>query len=616
MKLGKGLRGAAAMVLSAATLLALGVTGVGSANAADHDQTIGANDGQITITGGKGHTFEVSRLATYTNVAADGDTATSNITGIAVTTDNATRVVQAVTYANGGVPTDAAWDSANPMNWVAQNWLGYTGTDSTSSSDTANLGDPDNTTAKKPYSGKLRNFVTDLTTAATTITYASATQSDSAAPATDRIITGLTEGIYVVKDTTATGNRAIPMLVGTTAGSNQLTNSSTKTNMVGKIELKQKDVTVSKAVTKLNTNPSDPGTATISSPTEAQWKSAPLNSMFGFRITAKVPMTTGFKNGYTFKVKDTPTAGFTLQDSPAPFAAPVVKIDNNGTVSTLTAGTDYTYTAPSGSDLSFTYDFSNSVLKWSYDSTITIDYTMKLSATGDQSNKATVIHSVDPSNPSTTTETTPNVDPTDPTHNSEIVLSTYTINLTNVLKGTSTGLPGAQFTVKNGSADLKFTQDGSTYTYDPSGTVTSVTTGADGKLVVAGLSQGTFTFTQTTVGTHNPSISEAVKPTFKIEIAPGTTSGTTPGTKFTLTQDVWHLTTVTDGTGSPTPSTTVKDSTDKNVAIQVLSVTSLASLPLTGGAGIILLVALVVLCAAIVVVTSVARRRNMASARK
>ncbi|WEV69439.1 SpaA isopeptide-forming pilin-related protein [Bifidobacterium sp. ESL0775] len=610
MKLGKGLRGAAAMVLSAATLLALGVTGVGSANAADVEQTINANDGTITITGGKGHDFQVSRLATYTNVAADGNTSTSNITGIAVTTDDATRVVQAITYANNGVPTDTSYDATNPMNWVAQNWLGYNGTDSTSSDSTANLGDPDHATAKKPYSGKLRNFVTDLTTGTPAIAFTAPTQANSGT--NDKTITGLTEGIYVIIDKTANSNTAIPMLVGTTAGSNALTNSSSKTNMVGKIELKQKDVTVTKTVTKLNTNPSNPSSTTNNSPTDAEWRAAPLNSMFGFRITAHVPMTTGFKS-YHFEVKDTPTAGFSLQSSPAPFADPVVKITDNGVTTTLAEGTDYTYTAPSGSNLSFSYDFSRSVLKWSYDSEITIDYTMQLTATGNQSNDATVIHSSDPTNPSQTSETTPIVDPTNPDNSSEVALSTYTINLTNTLRNSSPTayLPGAQFTVKNASGDVKFSMTGTDFTYDPSGTITSVTTDTNGKLVIDGLPQGTYTFTQTVVGTHTPTISEAIKPTFTVEIANGTPSGSTPGTKFTLTQDVWHLAKITDGSGD-----TTKDSTAKTVALQLESVTNLASLPLTGGAGLVLLAALVVLSGGIVVITSVARRRNMASSHK
>lgn len=227
MKLGKGLRSAAAMVLSAATLLAMGALGVGTANADETQVDLTSNDyknGQITITGGKDRSFELAKLASYNYAATDG---APNLSGVSVQTESTplAAINTAIESANGGTAPASPYDATNPMVYLADHW-----TDSGSS----------------PYSGTLRKFVTAL---APNVTYSSLGTST---PGTDDlVISDLPVGIYLLKDTTTTAgvSKSLPILVGTTVGTTYTTLASKD---IGKVDLKAKTMSFSKTATKLN----------------------------------------------------------------------------------------------------------------------------------------------------------------------------------------------------------------------------------------------------------------------------------------------------------------------------------------------------------------------------
>ncbi|MCO6559097.1 MAG: hypothetical protein J6575_06760 [Bifidobacterium sp.] len=172
MKLGKGLRSAAAMVLSVATLLPMGALGVGTANA-DTTVDVGSTaykTGSITITGGKDHTFDYAQIAKFTFASTDTGT---NLSGVSVeTTQHAADIASAIHTADSSV-TLTGDDATNPVAWLGKNW-----TDQESVA---------------PYSGKIRDFVTAVASSLAYTTPASpVTSTDNG---NDRVINNLPVGV-------------------------------------------------------------------------------------------------------------------------------------------------------------------------------------------------------------------------------------------------------------------------------------------------------------------------------------------------------------------------------------------------------------------------------------
>ncbi|MDF7663154.1 SpaA isopeptide-forming pilin-related protein [Bifidobacterium sp. ESL0763] len=557
MKIGKGLRDVAGIILSASMMLALGVAGAGTANADDANVTTTVSDGEIEITGAPAdHTFAAVKIASYDMATATDDTANGKITGISLTTVDASTVAAAVTAANGGTAPTGDYDASNPMNWVANNWMNSSGA---------------------PYAGTLRTFVEKLTP---NLTFGAGTALDAS-----NKLTNLAEGVYVIKDTTALAANAkdtnsIPMLVGTTVGPNKLTDFNASTAKVGQIAMKAVSPTLTKEVKTLNTTE-------VTS--DADWKNAAIGSNFGFEITTHVPMTTNFDH-FTFNVVDTPSSGFEYQASPAPVVT-IGGVEQN-------VGTDYSIDT-TGDKLTFKF---LTIRDKDYNAEIKIDYTMKLTKSGSQNNSAVIDYSNDSGNqPTSDGGTDGSHGTTDPV---SISLASYTIKLKNELKADGSALAGATFSVE----DTKFSNHSQSndYDVDPDGTET-LTADTDGTLTMYGFKTGTYKFTQLTSGKKGgTAIPQVVRPTFTVKIENSTTAGQT---KFTLTPDVWGL---VGFSASPTgiKTETTQDTTSTEADITVQSVTSVAQLPLTGGAGVILLAALIVISGSVAAGTAVLRRRN------
>lgn len=155
-------------------------------------------------------------------------------------------------------------------------------------------------------------------------------------------------------------------------------------------------------------------------------------------------------------------------------------------------------------------------------------------------------------------------------------------------------LAGAVFQVKSGERVLSFTDQGNgTYTYAPNGgagTVTEVTSPADGKVTLLGMPQGTYGLAETKAPEH---YSNQFLATATIEVnGEGDTS-------------TWDLAGDSNALGLVTGT--------KN-AITVKNVKSITQLPLTGAAGISLLVAVALLlggAAALIAVRTGSLRRQL-----
>lgn len=146
------------------------------------------------------------------------------------------------------------------------------------------------------------------------------------------------------------------------------------------------------------------------------------------------------------------------------------------------------------------------------------------------------------------------------------------------------GAAGAMFELTkpdlNGGKALAFVQNGNTYTYAPNGgngTVSKVTSQADGTIVIYGLPAGTYKVTETDVLTGYSSNFKAV---FNATV--------TSTTKDDVTSASWNLANGENLLGLATQAS----GTDP---IQVKNVKSITQLPLTGAAGITMLVVVALL---------------------
>ncbi|WEV72414.1 isopeptide-forming domain-containing fimbrial protein [Bifidobacterium sp. ESL0790] len=586
MKIGKGLRNAAAMLLSAATLLALGVAGAGTASADERDiELAGGNaTGKITITNAaKTHVYSAYQIGKYTYAADDGGS--DNVVGLSVenmgTSTPDDDVYTAAHTADSSAPTD------NTIGWVVKNWQ------SKDESSPYNTGD----------SGKVRTFVTKLKDLMGS-TLASGTTATADNDGKVQFTT-LNPGVYVVVDKTdpsAAGHendnsQTIPILISSTIG------SYTKLNG---------DATWGTAEAKVN----DDLTLTKKYDGTSDGSPATTGKTAKFHIDSTVPLWTGYSS-YKFVIHDDPDAGLKF--------ASVTDVKIAG--STI-ANTKYTVGGGANAGDQFTITFNN-IEEFTPGDTILVEYTMTIADAGkSMANKAWLEHSSKSdgdcaSNPSAdgcTSETEPGTDGT-------TTITTYSITLRSKYKKNAAdlGTPAkhAKFTVNDGSADVKFDYDSgtNTYTYNPSAlprTAATVVEDATGVLRVQNLPQGTYKFTETDAPSDPAGILQQFKPSFSVTIAdPSTTSGGEKA-KFTLTQDIWKLVQVDTGSYSTSgdveaSKTDGSDTKSTNFNLKVEHVDSVTALPLTGGAGIILLLALIVVSGSLAAGTAVLRRRNAVS---
>lgn len=324
-------------LVSSAALLAMVAGGAVTANAAEvrvsdadlaKNQTLTVNAGSYNIANSK---FKAVPLALYSYATVDNkDTAAT--TDDAITSYDATTVAelkdainQSLTQAgidtSGKGQSGLAYDANNPMPWVAENLL-----DSTNS----------------PWAGKLRDFFDKLKN---TQAFKTAINNGTAMTATGSTATAsVRPGIYAIVDTTATGRAAIVAMTGT--GINGVTKlkaakSGSPEYVLGQVEYKAHDTTVSKRITAVDKN------GQVSS--DGLNAAAPIDGVVEMKLTSTVPNWTGYDK-YTYKLVDTYSQGLKLLNSDT---YPVtVKVDNKP----LTKGTNYTLTANEGSR-TFTVNF-------------------------------------------------------------------------------------------------------------------------------------------------------------------------------------------------------------------------------------------------------------------
>jgi fimbrial isopeptide formation D2 family protein len=203
-----GVKRLAGLVVAASITLA-GFGLVNTAQAATTDATITLSADKD---GGSNSTYTAYLIGAYTHKIFDddGNLATVGLANPSGTSNDATVKDAILEAAKAAGAPDAA--SANPADWVAANWLGYT---------TTPVSD-DTTSAASPYAGYLQVFASALaksTNFTTTTGVAKKTESGkqitSANPLT---FEGLQEGLYLIVETAGDGNnRSLPIIVGTQA---------------------------------------------------------------------------------------------------------------------------------------------------------------------------------------------------------------------------------------------------------------------------------------------------------------------------------------------------------------------------------------------------------------
>ncbi|WEV69438.1 SpaA isopeptide-forming pilin-related protein [Bifidobacterium sp. ESL0775] len=385
MAIRKGLRNVAAAALSAAMILACGVAGVDSANA-DENVDVSHRVGQIKVDeAAEGHVFKAIRIGSYTSATKTG----TMVTEIDVSTVSApAAVVNAIGNAyrrvsrRPSVPS-TAYCHSDTMCWISRNWLGYL----------SEAESEDTTSNSHPFTGKLREFVTELQkdsgfqAAINTSVRASVAPGSSTAS-----FDNLDQGIYVIEDTTAVlpngVSNSIPMLVGTTVGDSHLqVVSNPVTPMLGEIKVKSDTPTVDK---ELDSVTDAAGWPVVGDPSDGD--------VMHFILTSMEPMTTGFSR-YFFQITDKASAGLqyvngsahaTVDGSDVPLA-PVPPTPPSPMV-------DEVYFAQS--DISgshyLTFTFPN-ITAYSSTAALQVEYDMKVVGTGIISNDAGVKWSSDSS---------------------------------------------------------------------------------------------------------------------------------------------------------------------------------------------------------------------------
>lgn len=389
MNISKGLRGVAAAALGAATILACGIIGIGSASASPVD--VSSNDGEITIhSAGAGHVYKALKIGDYTFANVEEVSGTPKIASIQTSTVGSPAtlkqaIANAAKSAGATVPTSGQCAS-DPVCWISSHWLGY------------DLDDPSSASKDEGYKGHLRDFVTKLQEEPGFKDAADASGiSKTAVEAngdTSATFTNLPEGLYVIQDVSEASvdgsSNSIPVLVGTSVGPNKCkTFMKATTPNAGEVEAKKDAPSVDK---KWVSTTDEEGTEVD------RTQSGPLyGDVMHFNLTAKVPVTTGF-NKYFFRVTDTASSGIEYVSGSAK-----VRVGNSeknlvDVPASPTAQADEVYLEETTSNpdgmrrLNFTFPY---IMQYQLHDKIEIEYDAKVTQTGRQNNTAGVDWSTD-----------------------------------------------------------------------------------------------------------------------------------------------------------------------------------------------------------------------------
>ncbi|WEV41882.1 isopeptide-forming domain-containing fimbrial protein [Bifidobacterium sp. ESL0682] len=555
-----------ARLLASATALVAGATMFAS-TAMTASAVESQPDVDLTLKGEtvQGRTYSAVKLGDYGNAVSGSGSIASSVE--VSTVDNAAIKSSSSSALTTTLSQLGSADTfTDPIGYVASKW--NTAGDTTSDKATA-------------YEGNLRRFVANLwkesaiKSAAASSTITATGTKDNGAKFT------MPNGVYLIVDTTAdtaTGlgehtGASIPMLVSTT--------SPNAPGMAG-------------AVSEINVK-----APYLGKPDKTTDKpSHNVGDVVPFKISTTVPTYTDFDQAsYKLIVHDQLSQGLTYQD--AAFNA-VVKIGDK----TLAKGTDYTVTVPADGTkaAALTFDLSPymqaQIAAKNYKlagSTITISYGAVLNedaismAPGSVKNSANVEYTNDP-NSSTEHNKTNTTEP------GQTPIYTFGFDVEKVAKDTGEALPGTQFQISFNGQPVKFFDEGNgNYRSPMSGeaTVDTVTVPAGGTIHVQGVESGTYTVKETKAvdGFKNMNTS------FEAIIAPVYAADKT-------------LTSVSYEGGKDVTWNLVSHSDNSSKKYTVTNVRSLASLPLTGAAGITMLVAFGVLLVAVGSGLYVGVRRN------
>lgn len=253
--------------LAALAAFAVGVAGLAlGASSASAAVTYGHT---ITLTGSadalQGRTFKAIKLAEYSD-----DGTNLEVTTVGTDKDDLYQKIAASLKASTD-GSDPAYTTGDPMAWVSNNLLD---------------------SSAKPYSGNLRNFVTDLANQLQNETGEAGTWGEYTANTTGDTKAGSITytqpanakgGLYLILDTTADNTAAthsIPILVGT-----KVEGVANLGNATGEVEVKNNVPTIDKKVD-----------------TQVVGKSEYAN----FTVTTQVPNYVGYQQGkYVFTIEDT-----------------------------------------------------------------------------------------------------------------------------------------------------------------------------------------------------------------------------------------------------------------------------------------------------------------------
>ncbi|RBP98192.1 hypothetical protein CRD60_03370 [Bifidobacterium aemilianum] len=639
-------RGALGLVLSAAMVLGLSLAGAGTASAAEEQipaADLEGTTGTLAIKGkGKamnGHKFTAVRIGTYLNAAHDG----SDLTAVAVGTDSAmvAPAEAALTTVTGGPA--ATGFAGNPVGEVASKWLGFNST-------AAGSGNQDTTSnAEKPsaWDGKLRSFVTALAQQSdfqSAIESAPVAQKDQT-PATvaadadaELTFNGLAQGLYLVEDTTAPGNTdtqfdtaSIPMMLGTPVA------ATASPSFAGYTKFKGETAAVELGTVMLKNNVPSLSKKVVVDP--AKGSSVSIGDYVHYRVTASVPLTTGFPI-YKYSITDKPSAGLTVIDpSDATHGVRVYVASDEAGIASSTPVADSKYAASmDASDHHLVVDLTSHIKEsdpYEYGKTIFIDYWMQVNdaaTSGTVSNGVSLEYSNDPANPPTNN---------DGTGGSTVINDPDTKDLSNVYfysfsvqkkaKADGSSLSGAQFQIKDKStgtsvrfmkvgnpggvvipgsykkaADQSAANTNATDTLEVSdGSYTDAGKLDKGLLKIDGLADGTYTVAETKAP---EGFSGTFKPSFDEKIETRVNAGKADASKplFSNTNDTWGL---VAAVSMPVPGVVAAPTAAPN-AVDVLNVNSISQLPLTGGAGIFLALLLALLFLAAGICLAVVKRHG------
>lgn len=227
--------------------------------------------------------------------------------------------------------------------------------------------------------------------------------------------------------------------------------------------------------------------------------SAKIGDTLTFTLTSTIPDMSAYDT-YTFNFKDTLSKGLTFGQ--------VTSVTVEGVTDPLTVNTDYTVTTPTVSDNTLTVAMKDFKAKQQTNvgKTITVTYTATL-------NKDAVVGGHGNVNSATIQYSNkPGIEGTGESEPSKVRVFTYGFTVDKYTgdkyDDTATRLAGAEFTLapKNGTA-MSFVQvtagsatENAVYRVakdDETGTTTTITTPANGKVVFQGLKNGEYTLTET-----------------------------------------------------------------------------------------------------------------------